>query len=305
MAAVATNGAEEISAEAGTVVVEACTDDAALFIVLDGEVDIEVGHARCARLGQYAAIGDLAILGVFTKQMATIRAAADCKIVRLPAEALNAATNDERFEKDKARLDALRERLNKQGAEGLKAVRCLKGCHELCRKVLALQAIPLGLEQGQSWMPKPAEHGEVFILALRGRSILTLPGVSGAPVMLKPGDAVPDALMRRFGASLHALDECSELCLLPRHMLLAAVLHFPEARPWFDVLRSAQSALLKSLEDKLRMHLTETAARLENPRDEGISQWAQKRRDAMTRAQEAPRPIFGIGPSSGPGSRTT
>lgn len=297
IAAVAANGAEEISAGAGKVIVEACVDDAALFVVLDGEVDIEVGHARCARLAQHAAIGELAILGVFTKQVATIRAATNCKIFRLPAEALNTASNDERFQKDRMRLDALRERLNKQGAEGLKAVRCFQGCQELCRKVLALHAMPFGLEQGTSWVPKPAEHGEVFILALRGRSIIALPGVSGAPVMLKPGDSVPDALLRRFGASLHALDETCEFCLLPRHMLLAGVMHFPEARPWFDVLRSSQSTKMKSLENKLRMHLIETTARLDHPRDEGISSWARKRREAITRAEETPKPCFGVGPS--------
>lgn len=290
------NGAEEILVEAGKVIVEACTDDATLFVVLEGEVDIEVGCARCARLGRYAAIGELAVLGVFTKQMATIRAATWGRIIRLPAEALVTAASDDRFESDRTRLAALRERLNRQGGEGLQRIRCLRGCQELCRQVLALQAIPLGLEQGASWIPKPIEHGEVFILALRGRSMLALPGVTGAPVTLKPGDSVPDALLRRFGASLCALDSC-ELCLLPRHMLLAAVMHFPEARSWFDVLRSEQNTIMRTLEERLRMHLAETAARLDHPRDEGISQWVQKRHDAVSRARAAHKPCFGVGPA--------
>jgi Cyclic nucleotide-binding domain len=73
--------------EAGETLVEQGEPGADMFLLLDGQLDVEVDGRTVARVGAGALLGELAVLGE-GKRKATLRATRACRVAVLPADAI-------------------------------------------------------------------------------------------------------------------------------------------------------------------------------------------------------------------------
>lgn len=281
------SGVDVVTRQPGQAIVESCTDCRSLFVILEGEAHVMLGPTHAACLRKMAAIGELSILGIFTKQLATVRAVSPTQILQLPTKVLNAVASRPEFSADQEWLDDLRGFLLDQGEHGIFRELPFFACCDLpLVQILALNMAPLSLQSRCTWTPGAGpDRGEVLIFPLIDQAAITLPkGQQVQPVILERGSIISDVLLRKYHAWVAALDAPCMLGLLYAYDLHAAVVHFPGMRLWFQDFQAQQQALFSAVEKDLQARCTWATVTKKHPLDSEIAAWVQERGEAKDRA---------------------
>jgi len=273
----------------GDVIVGAGAAAQAMFVVLEGSVDLETRTgAPVGRLGVGGALGDTEALGLFNTCVVTARAAAHCRLLRVTREAVQQALLGPHGKDMRAGFKRLVESRREQVHSGrpLCGLKIGASPDDVTVKTVALQAERVPLESGELWEPVPDDDpcGPRVGVFLAGRAVVELK--SGREVMpITAGCILLEGVLSEFGARVRAVSSDCEAYRVRLFDLLAASKYGDKVPDWFYQFRLLENDTTKHLRSKLvntRGLVNNKSTHLCDP---CIRDWAARRKESVRRAE--------------------
>eukprot|EP00746_Dinoflagellata_sp_MGD_P069244 gnl/MRDRNA2_/MRDRNA2_28379_c0_seq1.p1 gnl/MRDRNA2_/MRDRNA2_28379_c0~~gnl/MRDRNA2_/MRDRNA2_28379_c0_seq1.p1 ORF type:complete len:1470 (+),score=275.82 gnl/MRDRNA2_/MRDRNA2_28379_c0_seq1:176-4585(+) len=281
----------------GDVLAEERGDVDAVLILLRGDAQLFVHGIPLGILKGCAVFGELAALGLFNKYTASLRAIGEVSLLKLTVPEFHSLLTAQGCEDERAAFEALRSQ-KLQAARSLEAVRgfaSLAKDNAKCLQAIALHCSEhkfLGLDGREVWSPNDSlsltiVSSGVAAVELTGPHFEDGPEGFRRVAELRPGYAVADALLLKYGAVLVAVGEDTTLLGIRRPDLLSAVCHFTSARKWFEKFRWEQNSWHAALEAKIAARRAQAMARVPSHKMHSINEWAEKLRIRRNKSEKS------------------
>jgi len=284
---------------AGQVIAKAGDAADSMLVLLEGTADVETKDGEVlGSLKAGASVGEVALMGLFTLRLATLRATKACCVLPVTEKALRRALaelSDTSARSSEPALAELAEQRRSQVQQGLPMTGLpLRVTQDnICVRAIALQARRISLAPNQVWEFLPASHpgGPHFGVLASGRAVIEIrleerPNKRIKALPLNPGDLIMEDLAAEFGMELRATSAC-ECYRVRRVDFRTATARAPAAaeewHPHFRMLEVEAIKVLRSRGENLR-GLGQLQDCQEHPNSAGIQLWKQRRDKAIARA---------------------
>ncbi|CAK0820128.1 unnamed protein product, partial [Prorocentrum cordatum] len=283
--------------EAGKVIAKAGDAADSMLVLLEGTADVESSEGEVlGSLKAEAAIGEVALLGLFPLRLATLRATRACCVLHVTEKALRRALaelSDAGARKSERALAELAEQRRAQVQQGL-PMTCLPlrvGQDNICVRAIALQARRISLAPRQTWECLPATHpsGPHFCVLASGRAVIEMrheedPGRRIKVLALNPGDLFMEDVASEFGMEVRATSVC-EVFRVRKVDFRTAMARAPAAaEQWYPHFRMLEVEAVKVLRSRGQNVCGQLQDCQEHPNSEGIQLWKRRRDRAIARA---------------------
>eukprot|EP00927_Polykrikos_kofoidii_P044061 TRINITY_DN38136_c0_g1_i2.p1 TRINITY_DN38136_c0_g1~~TRINITY_DN38136_c0_g1_i2.p1 ORF type:complete len:1517 (-),score=269.81 TRINITY_DN38136_c0_g1_i2:238-4683(-) len=210
-----------------------------MLIILRGEADLEARDgAVVGKLTEGATFGEVALLGLFSSRMATVRARTSCRILSVTAEALQQALAGPHGKALVEGFERLIYSRRKQVATGA-PITCLPvDAKPDCVSVrgVSLLSEQILLAPNEVWLPLPDSDpcGPYIGVLAVGRAKLEMVHDGQVVMQLIPGNLMMEGMAAEYGAHLRALDgQHCEGYRIRQTDFMMAVTSSPASQDWF------------------------------------------------------------------------
>jgi CRP-like cAMP-binding protein len=261
-----------------------------MVVVLNGQADVLTRSGdRVWTLERGAAFGEICSLGLMSTNTANIRAACRCGVLKVSSKALQRAFSRQQDNTARDCFERICERRRNQGKNAI-PLALLPSVNvpvdDLCARVISMQAELISLEAGEYWDPLPGDdlsgvHLGIFV---KGDATLELTQ-SGHPItLLKEGSLLPEDLLHKRGARVHARSKCAgyRIRMYDFHLATKCV---PGRREWLTRFHMLQMETNADLTRRLNAADGVTVGLAPHACDPEIHKWRTRKDDTIVRSR--------------------
>lgn len=216
---------------------ERCESDEAIFelgqaadsmlLIVEGSVELQARKGETVgTFGPGACFGEAAVLGLFPRRTATLRARKKCRLAVITTETLQTVLKLPEFEGIREAVERLKAERHEQVRLGLpiSAMPLNVGADDVCARMVALQAMRLILVPGAVLQPLSdgCPDGPHFSVLVRGRARLEMANDGRWVASLKAVSFLPEGLVAGHGAVVRAEVACEAYRVRQADFLVAA-----------------------------------------------------------------------------------
>jgi len=306
--------------EGEVIAVCGCQADS-MLVILEGAASAESSKGeKLGRLTVGGWFGEVAALGLFTTNLASLRAVGDTRVLRVREGAIMDVLGKfegEMVEASKAKFEKRRKQRLNQVEKGTPLRPLNIGVQDDCiaARAIALQAMRLHLAPGELCFPLPENNpcGDAFWLLLKGQAVLevetaTLSDRTADGPMARQASAGGTVPGSRFGEAvpvmpLHAPHMLSEglaesykarfravtACDIYRVRVIdfeTAVATVPSVQKWLPRFRMLAAERSKQLHHRAEASRGIVDGLLPHPNDPDIHEWRDRRLTVISRSKE-------------------